>query len=162
MSRRLPESDASVVLRDFTAELSAGRILVYNEHDIENARQQPGVFQARNAALLGLAQYVGQLKMYRGALWNLKNGNAASHHYMSEDHLDSLIRARAARSLAMAEIACASCPLAGVCGLGPDDLIGEIRQKSDRRRFVARLRRPNNNHLCETNTHPGRLSKATM
>jgi hypothetical protein len=159
MPKRLLETDASVVLRDFITELGVHRMLVHDEADIESVRLQPGLFQARNAALLGLAQYVGQLRMYKGALWNFKNGDAISHHYMSEDHLDSLIRARAARSLAMAQIACASCPLAGICGIGPEDLIKEIKQKPDRRRFVARLKRANNSHLCETNTQPGRLAK---
>ena len=159
MPKRMLDSDASVVLRDFTAELGA-HAYVYDDSEIAGAREQPGLFQARNAALLALARYVGELRMYRGASWAFKNGDATSSYYLSENHLVSLIETRAVRSLAMARLACATCPLAGVCGTGPDELIKEIKLKSDRRRFVARLRRaPNNTHLCETNLQPPRLKK---
>jgi len=162
MRERLLNTDAVIVLRDFTAELQKMRELAYDDDTISELRGQPGRFQARNAALLSLARYIGELRMYRGALWSLKNGNSTSGHYISEGHLESLIETRVARGLAMARLACAACPLAGVCGIGPDELVIAIKQKPERRRFVARLRRPDNTHLCETNVETGRLKANTV
>lgn len=157
----LSASDTKQMFNMLTDNLRGAHPLEFGDDAIDRVREQPGLFSLRNAAIAALATYTGQAKMHQGALWHARQGNVTSPHYLGEEHLVGLIKNRGARAKQMAELACAACPLAAGCGIGPDELADNLRSKESRRRVVGRLRRDRlNTHLCSTNLSPERL-KAT-
>lgn len=152
-------TNAEVVIADLTRNLEQASQLMALE-DIERVRLTPDAFMARNAALRGLTDYIGDGRMHRGAWTQLVRGKQVGS-YRGPEQAASLMMKSGIRADMIGVLACASYPLRMSCGIGPDQLLDDLQDKNARTRFRARLRRdPTNNHFCGTNLAPARLKKS--
>ena len=151
--------DSRDVLRAIMAVSGAHSVL--DPYNVEQIRQTPGDFVARNA-ILGVMMYrAGKLKQSMGALVLEKRGEPTGY-YENQQHIEEVIASRRKSVASLASIACEACPLRYACGLGPAELESAIMPKGTRRRFRDRIRGANvkNTHFCATNLSPKRLRKA--
>lgn len=133
--------------------------ITHDEEELARRRETPEIFGTRNGLLLREAAAVGGLKMHTGALRQARAGMPPSLHYRDAEHIKDIIRTETSRIQFMGELACDFCPIAGACGIGNPELAQQLRDRTTRRRFVARLRRPGNTQFCDRNLDPTRLGK---
>lgn len=118
--------------------------------------------RARNVALLLVAKYIGEARMFAGALYLSDNGGPINMHH-DKKTLGNIINIRKERAQTAANLACALCLIKSDCGIGPEVLSEKLQSKRIRTRFRNRLRRNmENTRYCATNLAPERLRKSTL
>lgn len=138
----------------------------YREQDAAAARQlqveiirHDSDFSKRNELLLKTVGQVSRQRRALAAATAIDNGVEMSAYGGSSMGAERAASYRHAQAVDLGAQACRVCPLAELCPLKPEELVSALEETNARRRFRGRVEKPENDHFCETNTTPGRLSK---
>lgn len=136
--------------------------LNHSDNATEEARSQPGLFTLRNVLLVVASLHVGRANMYRGEIHQRRVNGTSTSHYYDPNRLQRMVDSREYAAQEMGEMACAACPLAPECGLGPKELVAALGDHDVRRRFRNRVRKipGDNTHFCATNLSQVPLKKS--
>ena len=125
-------------------------------------------YTVRNTMLDLAAHAVGAARMHWHAAYHMDKNASRDGTVQTalfgraypggSEHARALSTSHQTQAALLANLACAVCPLQAECGIGGDELVKELDEPSDRRRFVRRVRK-DSTRFCETNLRPGRLRK---